>query len=363
MMTASRQPPAANLRTPLLEVQDLRISFHTTEGVSHVLNGVDLTLHAGESVGLVGETGCGKSVTLKAILGLLAMPPAHIDSGRILFKGQDLLAMPPSERQRLRGRTMAFIPQEPVGSLNPVFKVGDQLVELIRWQARDGLDPVSYLRGRRDAESRRARQTAIELLEQVQIADPERVLDAYPVQLSGGMAQRVLIAMALAGKPTLLLADEPGTALDVTTQHTILELLRERIAAEGLSLLYVTHNLGVAREMTERVYVMYAGDVAEVAQTANLFDDPRHPYTRGLLESVPRLTGGQVEGIPGIIPDYDDPPAGCRFHPRCSYAMPICSGDRPRLVNIAGEHQARCVLYYDDIAADAIYVGTDYERP
>lgn len=353
-MSESRESPVDKRRTPLLEVQDLRISFHTTEGVSHVLNGVDLTVHAGESVGLVGETGCGKSVTLKSILGLLSMPPAHVDSGRILFKGQDLLTMSPDEHRRLRGRAMAFIPQEPLGSLNPVFTVGDQLVELIRWQARDGLNPISYLRGRRDTETHHARETAIELLSQVQIADPERVLDAYPVQLSGGMAQRVLIAMALAGKPTLLLADEPGTALDVTTQHTILELLRERITAEGLSLLYVTHNLGVAREMTERVYVMYAGDIAEIAPTAELFDNPKHPYTQGLLESVPRLTGGRVEGIAGIIPDYDDPPAGCRFHPRCPYTMPICSPDRPRMVDTAEEHQTRCVLYYDGVDTEPV---------
>lgn len=336
-------------RTSLLQVENLRLSFHTTEGVSHVLNGVSLEVREGESVGLVGETGCGKSVTLRAILGLLTMPPAQIDAGRILFRGQNLLEMPPQERRRLRGRAMAFIPQEPLGSLNPVFSVGEQLIELIRWQGRDGLNPVSYLRGRYDAETRRAREKAIELLRRVQIADPERVLRAYPVQLSGGMAQRVLIAMALAGRPALLLADEPGTALDVTTQHTILELLRERIAAEGLSLLYVTHNLGVAREMTERTYVMYAGDVVETAHTEDLFTAPRHPYTQGLLRSVPRLTGGQVEGIEGIIPDYSNPPSGCRFHPRCPHAIPICRQEKPRMVNISPEHQVRCVLYYDTI--------------
>lgn len=335
-------------RSPLLQVEDLRLSFHMTEGVSHVLNGVNLEVREGESVGLVGETGCGKSVTLRAILDLLSMPPARIDSGRILFRRANLLEMPSEERQRLRGRAMAFIPQEPLGSLNPVFTVGEQLIELTRWQGKDGLNPISYMRGRYDAETQQARARAIELLQRVQIADPERILKAYPVQLSGGMAQRVLIAMALAGRPTLLLADEPGTALDVTTQYTILELLRERIAAEGLSLLYVTHNLGVALEMTERTYVMYAGDIVESAPTENLFTDPKHPYTQGLLRSVPRLTGGRVEGIEGIIPDYSDPPPGCRFHPRCPHAMPICSQEKPRMVGISAAHQARCVLYSND---------------
>lgn len=334
-------------REPLLSVQDLRVSFHTIEAALHVLNGINLAVGAGESVGLVGETGCGKSVTLRAILGLLPMPPARVPSGRILFRGRDLLKMGYRERRRLRGREMAFIPQEPLGSLNPVFSIGEQLTELIRWQGTDGLGPVVYLRGRYDAASRRARDRAIELLEKVQIADPERILRSYPVQLSGGMAQRVLIAMALAGRPSILLADEPGTALDVTTQHAILELLRTRIREEGLSLLYVTHNLGVAREMTERVYVMYGGDVAEVAPTAELFARPKHPYTEGLLRSVPQLTGQPLRGIEGIIPDYSDPPAGCRFHPRCPLAIDKCRTDVPPLIPVANDHRSACWRWQD----------------
>lgn len=340
--------PPANDGEALLSVDDLQVAFHTLEGTLRVLNGVNLTVRPGESVGLVGETGCGKSVTLRAILGLLPTPPARI-LGRILFRGRDLLAMGDRERRSLRGPEMSFIPQEPQSSLNPVFTVGEQLIELIRWQGSDHLGPLRYLRGRYDTASRRARARAAEMLSKVQIPDPERILRAYPVQLSGGMAQRVLIAMALAGRPSILMADEPGTALDVTTQHAILSLLRTRIREEGLAMLYVTHNLGVAREMTERVYVMYAGDIVEVAPTDDIFSRPKHPYTEALVQSVPHLTGEPLRGIEGMIPDYSDPPSGCRYHPRCPYVMPICYPEKPRFVEVADRHRVLCTLHYEEV--------------
>lgn len=351
-MTASENPrplvPGAEDGETLLSVENLRVTFHSLEGTFSVVNGVTITVRRGESVALVGETGCGKSVTLRAILGLLPTPPAQV-SGRIRFGDRDLLAIGEAERRRLRGRQMSFIPQEPQASLNPVFTVGEQLIELIRWQGSDRLRPLRYVRGRYDAASRRARARALEMLAKVQIADPERILDAYPVQLSGGMAQRVLIAMALAGHPSILIADEPGTALDVTTQHAILGLLHGRIREEGLSLLYVTHNLGVAREMTERAYVMYAGDIVEVAPTEELFSRPEHPYTEALVQSVPHLTGEPPRGIEGMIPDYSNPPSGCRFHPRCPYVMPICYPEKPRFVDAGDKHRVLCTLQYEDV--------------
>jgi len=262
----------------MLDVTDLRIYFDVFEGEARVLNGVNLHIGEGETVSLVGETGCGKSVTIKAILRILPIPPARIVSGHILYKGQDLLAMREQELHALRGREIALIPQEPMTSLNPVFTIEEQFTELIRWQGRYRVSWVDRLAKSFDgAEKKAAWQKALDLLEKMNIPDPPRVMKSYLVELSGGMSQRVLIAMALAGNPSLLIADEPGTALDVTTQEQILQLLKDRVEMENLAVLYITHNLGVAREMTERIYVMYAGEIVEEALTQELFRAPRHP--------------------------------------------------------------------------------------
>jgi oligopeptide/dipeptide ABC transporter ATP-binding protein len=337
----------------MLNVTDLRIYFDVFEGEARVLNGVNLHIGEGETVSLVGETGCGKSVTIKAILRILPIPPARIVSGHILYKGQDLLAMREQELHALRGREIALIPQEPMTSLNPVFTIEEQFTELIRWQGRYRVSWVDRLAKSFDgAEKKAAWQKALDLLEKMNIPDPPRVMKSYLVELSGGMSQRVLIAMALAGNPSLLIADEPGTALDVTTQEQILQLLKDRVEMENLAVLYITHNLGVAREMTERIYVMYAGEIVEEALTQELFRAPRHPYTQGLLASIPKLTGEEVVGIEGRIPDYVDPPPGCRFQPRCERAMAWCQEVQPELVPIAPGHAVACHLYEADLSEE-----------
>ena len=319
----------------MLNVNDLTVHFAVFEGVAKVLNTVDLVVGEGETVSLVGETGCGKSVTIKAILRTLPVPPARVVSGQIVYKGRDVLSLSEEELYSLRGKEIALIPQEPMGSLNPVFSIEDQFTELIRWQGHHRVGWTNRLAKTFDGAGRKAaREKALALLEKVHIPDPPRVMKSYPVELSGGMRQRVLIAMALAGDPSLLLADEPGTALDVTTQEQILQLMKERVEKENLAVLYITHNLGVARDMTERIYVMYAGEVVEQAPTSKLFRAPQHPYTQGLMASIPKLTGGEVLGIDGFVADYIDPPRGCRFEPRCSFAMPECGESRPDLYHI-----------------------------
>ncbi len=330
----------------MLNVTDLRVHFDVFEGEARVLNGINLYIGEGETVSLVGETGCGKTVTIKVILRILPIPPARIVSGHILYKGQDLLAMPEQELHALRGKEIALIPQEPMTSLNPVFTIEEQFTELIRWQGRYRVNWRERLVKSFDGEGKKAAwQRALDLLEKMNIPDPPRVMRSYLVELSGGMSQRVLIAMALAGNPSLLIADEPGTALDVTTQEQILQLLKDRVEKEKLAVLYITHNLGVAREMTERIYVMYAGEIVEEAPTQELFRAPRHPYTQGLLASIPKLTGGEVVGIEGRIPDYIDPPPGCRFQPRCERAMGHCGESRPELVQAGPGHRVACYLY------------------
>jgi len=330
----------------ILRVTDLRVHFNIFDGEAKVLNGVSLRIGEGETVALVGETGCGKSVTIKTILRILPIPPAQIVDGQIIYKGTDLLRTGNEEFHALRGKEISLIPQEPMASLNPVFTIEEQFVELIMWQGRYKVSWPEWLYKKFDrAERKAAWEKALELLTRMNIPDPKRILRGYPLELSGGMSQRVLIAMALAGQPSLLIADEPGTALDVTTQEQILELMKERVQKENLSVLYITHNLGVAREMTERIYVMYAGEIVETGTTRELFRAPRHPYTQGLLASIPKLTGGVVKGIDGRIPDYVDPPLGCRFHPRCERAFDTCRELRPSLVETAPGHQVACHLY------------------
>jgi peptide/nickel transport system ATP-binding protein len=271
----------------ILSVRDLTVEFTTYGRTNRVLHGVTLDVPRGAQVALVGETGSGKTVTTKAIMGLLRQPPARIVGGSVLFDGRDLLQMPPREALKLRGTALSMVFQDPMSSLNPVFTIGDQLGTILKYADR-------RLGRRRDRAGRRDR--VLEVLGQVRMRDPERVIRAYPIELSGGMRQRVLIAMALLSEPRLLIADEPGTALDVTTQAQILKLLRDLVTGQGLSLLMITHNLGVVRETCSRVYVMNKGRIVEEGGTDAVFADPQDAYTRDLIAAVPRLSGGTVYG-------------------------------------------------------------------
>ncbi len=314
----------------LLEIDDLHLKFKLFEGLSHVLNGVALRVASGERVAIVGESGCGKSVTARIILGLLQQRNATV-SGSIRFQGEDLLANGRFVGKQVRGRRISMIFQDPSAALNPVFTVGDQLTTAI-------------LRGGRAKKRKKAYELAREALTQVYITDPERVLHSYPFQLSGGLNQRILITMALINRPELVIADEPGTALDVTVQEQTLLLMRQLTQEAGAAVLLITHNLGVVREFAQRVYVMYAGSVVEEADVATLFREPKHPYTRSLIDAVPRLTGKSMpKPIEGVIPDYTDPPEGCRFHPRCEFASDACL-QQPPVQDFGGGHRTACVL-------------------
>jgi peptide/nickel transport system ATP-binding protein len=321
---------------PLLEIKDLSIEFKIYGGVLKVLDGVNFHVHTGEKVGLVGETGCGKTTTMKSILRILPMPPARIPSGQILFKGQDLLRMKDQQMRKVRGRGISMIFQDPTAALNPVFTIGQQLTPVIQSSLRNEGRPSRAELHRR----------AIAPLREVALADPERLLRSYPIQLSGGMRQRVCIGMALATNPELLIADEPGTSLDVTIQDQVLRLLHDLVEEKHTSVILITHTLGVVRQMADRVYVMYAGNMVEVAPTRKLFQNPLHPYTQGLMEAVPKLTGGGVaHGIPGRIPDYLNPPTGCRFHTRCPHVMEVCRQQKPPFFKVEEDHQVACFLY------------------
>ena len=328
----------------LLEVKDLSVHFKVYSGVLKVLDGVNFSVDAGEKVGLVGETGCGKTTTMKAILRILPHPPAIVPRGEILFKGEDLLRMKPDQMRRVRGPGISMVFQDPTAALNPVFTIGEQLGPVIRYAAP----------GNRSLSRRQIRQKALVPLQEVALADPERLLDAYPIQLSGGMRQRVCIGMALATNPELLIADEPGTSLDVTIQDQVIRLLGELVEKKRTSVILITHSLGVVREMTDRVYVMYAGDMVEVAPTPRLFANPLHPYTRGLMEAVPKLTGGGMAmGIPGRLPSYLHPPSGCRFHTRCPHVMPVCRREKPPFFRAEAGHEVACFLYSPEVERHA----------
>ena len=323
--------PAAP-RAPLLEVRDLAVRFTGPDGVARAVDGVDLTVGEGETVGLVGESGCGKSVTALAVLRLVE-PPGHIAHGSsVRLEGRDLLALGPKEIRAVRGNHVALVFQDPLSALNPVLRVGSQIAEAIR--AHEAVTRST------------ARWRAVEMLAAVGIPDAERRAAAYPHQLSGGMRQRVLLAMALACRPQLLLADEPTTALDVTIQAEILELLDALQRKLGMAVLLITHNLGIVAERTRRVYVMYAGQIVEEAPTARVFARAAHPYTEGLLAAIPRLEErrDRLRAIPGQVPPATDWPAGCRFHPRCPHAWDRCRTEMPPLLPVAEGHRARCWL-------------------
>ena len=318
-------------RPPLIEISDLRVTFHGDDGRAlHAVDAVDLDVPNGSTLGLVGESGCGKSVTSLAIMGLLPKQSAEI-TGSIRFDGLDLLNVPDQTLRDLRGNRLAMIFQEPMTSLNPSFTIGDQIVETI----------LRHRGGTRSA----ARRRAIELLRRVHIPSPERRIDEYPHKLSGGMRQRVMIAMALACDPQLLIADEPTTALDVTLQAQILDLMRELKAQSGAAIILITHDLGVVAEVCDEVAVMYAGEIVERASVDELFANPQHPYTVGLLGSIPRLgrRTSHLATIEGMVPNMARPPSGCRFAARCPFAKAACVAAPPPFKNLSPAHWSRCI--------------------
>jgi oligopeptide/dipeptide ABC transporter ATP-binding protein len=320
----------------LLEVNNLRTYFPTRRGLVRAVDGVSFYLDRGELLGLVGESGCGKSMTALSVMRLIA-PPGKIVEGEILFDGQDLLKLSDAEMRQMRGDDIAMIFQDPMTSLNPVFTVGEQIAEALRLH--------------RKLSRKEAKRAAIEAMREVAIPDPARRIDDYPHQLSGGMRQRVMIAMALACNPRLLIADEPTTALDVTIQAQILELLDELRKQRELAVLLITHDLGVVAEVADRVAVMYTGRIVEESPVDELFARPKHPYTEGLLRSVPKLTSEHVarkerlETIDGTVPRPTDLPPGCHFAPRCSHRMPRCTEEDIPLYQLEKGVQVRCVLY------------------
>ena len=322
----------------LLDIKGLKTHFKTDDGWLHAVDGVDLSVDRGETLCLVGESGCGKSVTAMTVLKLMAMPPGRIVAGQVLWKGRDLVPLPMDDMRRIRAKEIAIVFQEPMTSLNPVYTVGEQIAESLR--LHEGLSV-------RDAMDR-----TVEMLRLVHIPTPERRVRDYPHQFSGGMRQRVMIAMALACSPQLLIADEPTTALDVTIQAQILDLLNELKSRLGMAILLITHAMGVVAEMAQRVAVMYAGQVVEEAPVGELFAHPRHPYTQGLIRSIPRIDTAatrklRLEAIGGTVPRLIAPAEGCRFAPRCKFAMPACSQATPPLREVAPGHRVACVLDLD----------------
>ena len=317
------------MNEPLLELRGLAVDFATDDGTVHAVDGLDLALGRGRTLGLVGESGCGKSVTSLAIMGLLPPENAKV-RGEIVFEGRDLLTLEPHLMRDLRGARLAMIFQEPMTALNPAYTVGDQIVEAI--QRHQGLDAAA------------ARARAIDMLKLVRIPSPEKRVDDYPHKLSGGMRQRAMIAMALACGPQLLIADEPTTALDVTIQAQILDLMRGLRRDTGTAIVLITHDLGVVAEMADDVAVMYAGQIVERAAVRDLFARPEHPYTVGLLGSIPRLDEKRerLPSIEGRVPDMSRPPPGCRFAARCPFVEPECRTTAPELIEVAPGHLSRC---------------------
>jgi peptide/nickel transport system ATP-binding protein len=314
----------------LLEVRGLKTHFATDRGLFRAVDGVSFAVPRGRTVGLVGESGCGKSVTSLSVMGLVPSPPGKVEADAILFGGTNLLALSPDERRKLRGGKMSMIFQEPMTSLNPVHTVGQQIVEAII--AHSTMSP------------RAAKARAIEMLELVKIPSPARRIDDYPHNMSGGMRQRVMIAMALSCEPALLIADEPTTALDVTIQAQILDLLSDLQQRLGMAVLIITHDLGVIAEMADTVLVMYAGQIVESAEVGDLFIDPQHPYTIGLLGSIPRLDveRERLATIEGTVPGANNQPRGCRFAPRCPFADNRCREASPPLIDITPTHRVAC---------------------
>ena len=314
----------------LLDVRGLRTHFHTDRGLFRAVDGIDFSVERGRTVGLVGESGCGKSVTSLSVMGLVASPPSQVEADAISFEGRNVLGLSADERRKLRGGKMSMIFQEPMTSLNPVHTIGQQIVEAIL--AHTTLSPAA------------AKARAIEMLDLVRIPSAAERVDDYPHRLSGGMRQRVMIAMALACEPALLIADEPTTALDVTIQAQILDLLQDLQRRLGMAILIITHDLGVIAEVADEVLVMYAGKIVESAPVAALFADPQHPYTIGLLGSIPRIEidRERLSTIEGTVPSPNNQPKGCRFAPRCPFADPRCHSEPPPLRGIGADHRVAC---------------------
>lgn len=316
----------------LLNVKNLRTTFHTYDGEVRAADGIDLTVHKGEIVGIVGESGCGKSVTSLSIMRLIPSPPGEVRADAMEFNGVELQTLTEEQMCKVRGNEISMIFQEPMSSLNPVFTIGEQIMEALQLHQK--------------MDKKQARQKTIEMLELVHIPSPANRVDDYPHQMSGGMRQRVMIAMALACAPSLLIADEPTTALDVTIQAQILDLLCQLQTELGMAIMLITHDLGVVAEIAQRVVVMYAGVVVEKAEVNRLFSQPLHPYTQGLLTSLPRLDMEleRLNVIPGVVPNLLNLPTGCRFHPRCPQCMEICRQQEPPLIAQTGV-EVRCWLY------------------
>ncbi|PJG54694.1 ABC transporter ATP-binding protein [Bradyrhizobium forestalis] len=320
---------------PLLEIKGLKTHFSTDDGILQAVDGVDISINKGETLCVVGESGCGKTVTAMSILKLIAMPPGRIAAGQIIFEGRDLVPLTSNQLDEIRAKEIGFIFQEPMTSLNPVLTIGEQIAESLR---------------RHEAVTRKqALERTIEMLKLVQIPNAEGRVHNYPHQFSGGMRQRVMIAMALACRPKLIIADEPTTALDVTIQAQILDLLQDMKERFGMAVMLITHAMGVVAETAQRVVVMYAGKVVEEAPVDDLFGDPRHPYTQGLIRSIPRIDldsehKTRLEAIGGSVPILINPPVGCRFAPRCKFAMNVCTEKEPLLREIAPGHRMACHL-------------------
>jgi peptide/nickel transport system ATP-binding protein len=331
---APEVPAREPLQEPLLDIRGLKTYFKTDEGMVHAVDGVDLSIGQGETLCVVGESGSGKTVTALSVLKLIAMPPGQIVGGQILWQGRDLVSLNADQMNRVRSGEIAVVFQEPMTSLNPVYTIGDQISEVIELH--------------QSLSRRAARERAIEMLALVQISNPRRRVHDYPHHFSGGMRQRVMIAMALSCNPKLLIADEPTTALDVTIQAQILDLLQDMKSRLGMSIMLITHAMGVVAEVAQRVVVMYAGKVVEEAPVDRLFATPRHPYTKGLIRSIPRIDLAaarkqRLETIAGVVPRLIDPPVGCRFAPRCGFATDECRRAQPALRQIEAGHKVACI--------------------
>jgi peptide/nickel transport system ATP-binding protein len=325
----------ASVPETLLDIRGLKTWFKTDDGMVRAVDGIDLHIDHGETVGVVGESGCGKTVTARSVLKLIDMPPGRFEAGQILWQGRDLIPLDQDEMNKVRAREIAIIFQEPMTSLNPVYTVGEQIAEVIAHHQK--------------LNRKQAMEGAADMLRLVNIPNPQRRVRDYPHQFSGGMRQRVMIAMALSCQPKLLIADEPTTALDVTIQAQILELMQEMKERMGMSIMLITHAMGVVAETCQRVTVMYAGKVVEEAPVRELFGSPRHPYTQGLIRSIPRVDRAarhkeRLEAIPGTVPSLLEPPPGCRFAARCRYATEICVKAMPPIKEVAPGHFVRCVL-------------------
>lgn len=322
---------------PLLDIRNLHVYYKVYGGMLKVLSGINLTVGKGEKVGLIGEAGCGKTTTMKAVMRILA-PNARVPCGEIIFNNKDILKASTKELQHIRRKQISMVFQDPTAALNPVFKIRDQLSDVIAYASADEKENLPS--------KQEVKTAAIQVLKDVSLPDPARILDSYPFQLSGGMKQRVCISMALVAAHELLIADEPGTSLDVTIEDQILRLLGKIAAEKNVAVILISHALGAVRGLVDRVYVMYAGTIIEVASTDELFSNPVHPYTKGLLKAIPKLTGGGImEGIKGRIPDYMNPPDGCRFCTRCEDRGSDCMDRKPELADVGNSHYVACSQY------------------